>query len=400
MRVLLLNHFPLEGSGSGTYTRDVAYYLLKKGHQVYLIFPENKVPDELQGAQCRLVYFNEYAVGYDTLPYNFPCFTTHPRSNTTFADLDADELDEYLAAFDKAISDAIDTFQPDIIHVRHVWLLSYLASKHQIPYVITAHGTDLMGYEKWPRFREFATIAADKCKRVIAISRDNYQVTLDTFPQIKDKTVLLSNGYNNEIFYPEDVDRASLLARYDIPDHGEKIILFAGKLTNFKGVDVLLHATRKYEELHPGAFTTVIAGSGEEGANLRQLAQDLDLQSVHFIGHRNQAELRELYSAADVFVIPSRYEAFGLVALEAMACGLSVVATDKGGLPDFITSEVGTLTTCDPDAIYAAILEEMDKIEKSPGRKTLVAHYAFHHYSMTHYIEELEKIYSDVLAEE
>ena len=407
MKVLLINHFPLEGSGSGTYTRDLAHYLMKKGHEVCIVFPENKEPHTLEAAQLCPVYFNGCDLATDSLPFlaadslpfNFPCFTTHPRSTTVFSDLSQDELDAYLAVFDKTISDAVESFHPDIIHAQHIWLLSYLASRHQLPCVITAHGTDLMGYEKWPEFRRFANEAADACDCVITISRDNFRATVDTFPQIQDKTALLSNGYNDEIFYPRVVSRPDLLASYGIPYRGERIVFFAGKLTVFKGVDVLLHAVKKYETLHPDAIITIIAGSGEEDGNLRRLAQELGLKSVYFIGHQSQAELCELSSASDLFVIPSRYEAFGLVALEAMACGLPVVATDKGGLSDFVTDEVGALTTCDADALCAAILEEVDKAEDHPERRAHVARYALDHYSMVHYIEDLEKIYLKVLAD-
>ncbi len=398
MKVLLINHFPLEGSGSGTYTRNIACYLIKMGHEVCIIFPENKIPDELPGTILCPVFFND-KTHKDGIKYNFPCFTTHPRSTTTFADLNDDELAQYLSAFDSVISEKIKSFEPDIVHVQHIWCLSYLAAKHDIPLVITTHGTDLMGYEKWPRFRKYAEDAMAKCHKVIAISGYNKTAMLDLFPRADEKTILLSNGYDNDSFFPEEIDRKTLLARYDIPYDHEKIVLFAGKLTSFKGVDVLLRAEQKYEGYKPGHIITVIAGSGAEEDVLRQLEETLKLQSLHFIGHRNQVELRQLYSSADIFAMPSRNEPFGLVALEAMACGLYVIASDTGGLPDFINDKVGDLVAPDdPDALYEAIINKLYSSGEDGKEKSSIAQYTLTHYSQTNYMDKLEKIYLEIIS--
>ncbi|MDR2035179.1 MAG: glycosyltransferase family 4 protein [Coriobacteriales bacterium] len=398
MRVLLINHFPLEGSGSGTYTRDVAQFLVKRGHEVCVIFPENKTPEPMPGVQLCPVYFDGNDAAGEALPYNFPCFTTHPRSTTTFADLSQQQMDEYLAAFDRTARRVMEDFCPDIIHAQHIWILAYLGAHYNVPCVITAHGTDLMGYEKWPQLRHYADEAVDACDSIITISQDNYRATLEVFPQAKSKAQIVRNGYNNDIFYPEPLDRAALLAQYGLLYNGEKFILFAGKLTEFKGVDVFLHAVQKYEESKPGGFITVIAGMGQEGDNLKALAEELGLENTHFVGHQNQQQLRKLYSTADVFVIPSRYEPFGLVALEAMACGLPVVATNVGGLVDFVTDEVGALVPpLDPDALMSAVLEVLEATQRDATRKTNVARYALDRFSMTNYASQLEAIYQSLL---
>ena len=89
MKVLMINHFPLAGSGSGTYTRNIAVHLMKKGHEVCIVMPENtKQFGGIPGVKIYPVYFSyEETIG-DALPFNFPCFTTHPRSTMTFFDLD------------------------------------------------------------------------------------------------------------------------------------------------------------------------------------------------------------------------------------------------------------------------------------------------------------------------
>ena len=80
MKVLLINHFPLEGSGSGTYTKNIALHLRKRGHEVCVIFPENRPVLMLPGIRMFPVMFSAGKASWSSLPFNFPCFTTHPRA--------------------------------------------------------------------------------------------------------------------------------------------------------------------------------------------------------------------------------------------------------------------------------------------------------------------------------
>lgn len=423
MKILLVNHFPLEGSGSGTYTMNTAQHLAKRGHDVCIVFPENRAPAPLDGVSLRPVYFDaageQHAPAGDAsagqltpdgapasdgssltspLPFNFPCFTTHPRSLTTFDDLDDSQLERYLEAFTAAIGAAVREFEPDIIHAQHVWLLANVAAKTGVPTIVTAHGTDMMGYRKWPRFRELADETVRLCHSIIAISKDNYDDTTSTIPAATDKMVLLLNGYNEDVFYREDVDRASLLAQHGVPYQGERIVLFAGKLTNFKGVDVLLRAAARYERERPDIIT-LLAGSGEELDMLRRLHADLGLSRTYFLGHQLQDSLRRLYNIADLFAMPSRREPFGLVALEAMACGLPVVATNQGGLPEFVTEACGTLVDVDDDtALARAIMRELDRAAAAPDRRERIAESVFERYAQSKFVVRLEALYQQVVS--
>ena len=390
----MINHFPIAGSGSGTYTRNIAVHLMKKGHEVSIVMPENTSQyNSVPGAAMYPVFFTYDEPIRNALPFNFPCFTTHPRSTTTFFDLDEAQLEAYLSAFEKVINDAIAEFKPDIIHAQHIWLLSWLAGKTGIPYVVTAHGTDLMGYQKSSRFRSYADEAAFGAKRIITISNDNDALVRELFPACEGNTVFMRNGYDPERFYPERLPQDQLLPAFDIMPL-RRMVLFTGKFTYFKGVDVLLEAARLYEGERPGEIITVLAGEGELAEDLKKQAKKYMLKNVHFLGYLDISDLRKLYSSADVSIVPSRREPFGLVAIEALACGCPVVATNQGGLPDIINSDVGSLVDVD-DAfgLSAAILQELYRPD-APERRKYVAKYAFDNYAQDSLMDALIEIFS------
>jgi len=393
MKILMINHFPLDGSGSGTYTRNIAVHLNKKGHEVCVVMPENtKNYATVPGVSIIPVYFQHTEVIDGMLPFNFPCFTTHPRSVMTFNDLDDKQLVMYLSAFENAINKAIKEFKPDIIHGQHIWLLSWLAIKTGIPYVVTAHGTDLMGYKQWPRFHKYAEETAIGAKKIITISNDNTELVSEIFPTCADKAVFMQNGYDTERFYPEPVPRESIEKAYDIKIK-DKLVLFVGKLAHFKGVDIMIEALRLYEKEYTADITSIIAGDGELATSLKKQAKDSNLHDLHFMGHLDSTQLRELYSTADVSLVPSRREPFGLVAIEALACGCPVIATNQGGLTDIINDDVGTLVNVeDAEDLAKAIRKEIYQPNRAQRGKN-AAKYAFDNYAQDKLMDTLVEIY-------
>lgn len=127
---------------------------------------------------------------------------------------------------------------------------------------------------------------------------------------------------------------------------------------------------------------------------MSELHKQLGLRNTFFLGNQKQDELRRLYNAADVFVMPSRREPFGLVALEAMACGLPVVGSNEGGLPEFINSQVGTLVSPeDEEAFCAAILNELTRHHTEPERRDIIAHFASSNFAQAQFVAKLEQVY-------
>ncbi|MDR2598909.1 MAG: glycosyltransferase family 4 protein [Oscillospiraceae bacterium] len=393
MKVLIINHFPLVGSGSGTYTRNIAVHLQKKGHDVCIVLPENTTDyEKIHGIKAFPVFFKHEEDIEGMLPFNFPCFTTHPRSTMTFYDMTDDEIDMYLSAFEDVITQAVAEFEPDIIHGQHIWLLSWLAIKTGIPYVVTAHGTDLMGYKKGERFRKYAKETASGAKRIITISNDNNALVSELFPDSASKAIFMQNGYDTDRFYPAPISNEQIEKEFGIKLK-KKLVLFVGKLADFKGVDIFIEAIRLYEEKYPDEIVTLIAGAGELEATLKKQAKDANLDSLHFLGHLDSRQLRELYSSVDVSVFPSRREPFGLVVIEALACGSLVIGTNQGGHIDIVNDEVGTLVPVeDAPALAEAIHKEIYHPDRV-ARGKAAAKYALENYAQGSLMDTLINIY-------
>ncbi len=116
---------------------------------------------------------------------------------------------------------------------------------------------------------------------------------------------------------------------------------------------------------------TLISGDGELRGTLEEQAQRLNLKNVRFLGNQPQTVLKNIYNIADVSCVPSRREPFGLVAAEAMACGTPVIATNEGGLPDFINEKVGILVPVDDSEKLALAVKQVISREKVFDREEI-----------------------------
>ena len=392
MRVLLMNHFPLQGSGSGVYTVNIARALVRKGHEVCIIMPENEVLAELDvdGIRLHPVYFDSCSA--DALDFDFPCFTTHPRSVMTFYELDNAQVAAYEGVFRAAIEDEIAAFDPDVIHCGHIWLQASYAADYGIPLIITAHGTDLIGFQKSERFREQARKAFDTADAIITISKDSTALVNKLFGE-PEKVHLVRNGYDPTVFYPDESSVAEVLTRFDIDGDYDDIVSFAGKFAHFKGIDILLNAAALYERDGVAGH----AVDGELFGEMTALAKELGLRHVHFVHNQPHDVLRHLYSCATVSLLTSRNEPFGLVAIEALACGAPVIASDEGGPLDIITPEVGLLFQSENPEDLAREVQLVLDGDIDFDREE-VARYALENYSQDVSIGELIALYEAAIG--
>ncbi len=409
MKVLIPNPFPLQGSGSGIYALNLAQELVQLGHEVLVIVPEHQpVPkDRYPFAVESILFSNGRDDGQAEAEFNFPCFTTHPRSVQTFYDLSDGQMNAYVDLWRQHVARAIATFRPDIVHGHHVWVAPYVTTDFGLPTVITVHGTDLMGFRDGPRYRSMAFAAADRAQALIAISRQVAAESIATYGVTEDKVRLIWNGFDAQIFkVMPGLTRAEVLSEFDLVagagdgwkrDVHHPLVSFVGKFTDFKGIDVLLHAAAIYEQAVPG-IRTLLVGHGQLFDEMKMLSHELGLQHVYFLGHQPQRKVAEIYNVADVSVVPSRVEPFGLVAVEALACGTPVVATDKGGLPDFINDRVGALVPVEDHAALAkTIIEEVTGGTKAT-KGVHAAQYALQNFSWSGQVAKMARLYKSALG--
>ncbi|MCH8007028.1 MAG: glycosyltransferase [Planctomycetes bacterium] len=254
------------------------------------------------------------------------------------------------------LQEVIDDFRPEVVECQHIWTIPYVVSELGLPYVVTAHHSDQMGYRYDRRIQPYANQAAARARWIFAVSEFSQREVLSLYPGIQaKKVVLLENGYNQRIFYPQQVSRKDALRALRVNDIADlPIITFSGKISRTKGVDILLRANRLVQREQKALL--LIAGTGRLQDEFSAEEQaDFHLENVTFVGHQPQSVVAQLHNLATVSVIPSRSEGFGLAALEAMGCGTPVVATRCGGPEMFVVGK--TVQVENAEDLAAALVE-------------------------------------------
>lgn len=197
------------------------------------------------------------------------------------------------------------------------------------------------------------------------------------------KIEVIPCGVDLDLFYPRS--QTEVKARIDVPDY-HKMVLFVGRIEPLKGIDVLIKAmalvVEKRPELRDDFCLCIVGGEPDadaedmnrEMARLQDMRAELGIADVvTFLGKREQPALPDYYSAAEVCVVPSHYESFGMVALEAMACGTPVIASRVGGLTFTVKDgHTGFLVpNDDPHALAEklGLLLTDEKLKQEMGRR-------------------------------
>ena len=186
---------------------------------------------------------------------------------------------------------------------------------------------------------------------------------------------MVPNGVNIEVYEQAQVDK-DFRGKFALPE--EKIVLFVGRLVYEKGIHVLINAVPKVLEKVNAKF--IIVGSGYMKEQLLNIVRSMGLEhKVLFEGFVDEQSLLKLQKCADVSVVPSLFEPFGIVALEGMAAGRPVLATPVGGLPEFLPEPPNRMIAPDTTAWAMALDEWLHMAESGNLRADGNADNAAHH---------------------
>lgn len=241
--------------------------------------------------------------------------------------------------------------QPDIIYIHSpeaVLPFLKIAQAARIPLVLHLHGAmNPLTYSrfKWARNTFLKGIyeacvyrkAVRHVERVITISQDGETICKQFRRDLPPNWCCITLGVNQDQFKP--MNKAACRDRFKF-NETDKIVIFVGRLAKVKGLELLLEATGRLAKEEP-RLILVLVGEGEERAALQEKAERMGLgKTVVFTGMVSHAVLPHLLSSADVFAMTSHFEGMPNVVLEALACGLPVVATAVGGIVEIIQDNV------------------------------------------------------------
>lgn len=330
MRVLMLSwEFPPNNVGGlGKHVTELVPALVNEDIEVHLLTPRLKGGPNLEEGKNRYVYRVDPPGAVDPADFFSIAWQTNLR------------LQE--AAY--ALFEKHGPF--DVIHA-HDWLVAFtgvsLKHHYRVPLVATIHATERgrgQGYLPGDLPRAINNVEwwlAYESWRLICCSQYMLSEVREYFETPGDKIDIVPNGVSTVRFDAlENIDLSAFRNNYAAPD--EKLLYFVGRIVEEKGVRVLIDAAPTVLAGHPKS-KFVVAGSGPQLQEFRDLTAQRGLaERFYFTGFISDEDRDRLYKVADVAVIPSLYEPFGIVALEAMAAKVPVVAADTGGMSEVITN--------------------------------------------------------------
>lgn len=261
--------------------------------------------------------------------------------------------------------------KPDLILAHSVTWAGYacylLRQKYGIPYVIVEHRSFFVWSTEKARQMvksyhvPLFELAYNHCEKLIPVS-DSLRKGIETLvPAAWDRAMVIPNMIREDLFLPPPETRKT----------SPFVFIWAGRLEQVKGVDLLLRAVKSLKDLTDQQFSVRLAGKGSLREELELQASKLGISDlVIFLGRLSRDVMQQEMQHANCFVLPSRYEAFGVVLIEAMATGLPLIATRSGGPDSIVTRDNGLLIESEnSDELAEAMLGMMANIKAYSPKK-------------------------------
>ena len=221
-----------------------------------------------------------------------------------------------------------------------VYAASSIALDYKCPLIAKVHGSDINEFTVSPALRSLIVTGLARAERVIAVS-GALATKLSDLGICSDRILVQHNAVDGSRFFPRNRQHARSCLGI-ASDTGA--VLYVGRLSREKGVDILLNAFAQYSSAASGGVELWIVGDGPEAHALQVQADRLGLvRRVHFAGAKSPAEIPDWLSACDLLCLPSRMEGCPNVILEALASGRPVVAANVGGVSELLSSDNGEI---------------------------------------------------------
>ena len=306
--------------GSGVVATELGMALAHKGHTIHFITYDQPVRMRAHPN----VFYHEVRVS------DYPLFDYQP----------------YELVLTSKLVDVAKFAGLDLLHVHYAiphasaaWMAQRIlhAQGIRLPFITTLHGTDITLVGRDPSFEPVITFSMERSDAVTAVSESLKRDTYEHFPLRRAIEVI-----PNFVCLDQYTDRADSALRQRYAPNGEKLLVHVSNFRPVKRVDDVIAMFERVAERMPARL--LLIGDGPERQRLEsQCRSGRMCDAVQFIGKMTQPE--EVVASCDLFVLTSETESFGLAALEAMACGVPVVCTNGGGLPELVEHNVSGMLT-------------------------------------------------------
>lgn len=359
--------------GSGVVATELGKGLAQKGHSVHFI---------TYSQPSRLDVFNENLFYHEVDMFTYPLFQYPP----------------YELALASKMVNVVQFEKLDLLHVHYAIphaSAAYMAKQIlaedniSIPVVTTLHGTDITLVGKDPSFEPVVTFSINQSDCVTSVSEDLKKDTYRHF-NIKKDIKVIPNFIDLIKFRKMKKDHF----KKAICPNDEKLIVHTSNFRKVKRVDDVLRIFQGILKAMPAKM--LLVGDGPERANMEILCRELDTcDDTRFLG--KQEAIEELLSVADLFLMPSEKESFGLAALEAMACEVPIISTNAGGLPELningktgFMSNIGDIEDMTKNALYVLQDENLAEFKQNALKRAK-------DFDISKILPQYEDVYNEVL---